>query len=408
MYQVMLLGDSLRMGYEPIVRKMLEGRAEVSGPSENGRWAGYTLNSFRFWIPSMPKPDLIHWNNGLWDLGDDYHLGRPFSLPEEYESALERMVTVINKTFPEAKIIMATTMPTDNPDSSDIESYNEILKKVAERHNIPVDDLFPIPKKDPSLIGPDHIHLTPEGFETVAQKVVQSMEEYLPKAAEAKEPSTDKVEIRRMKEVTGLPMSRIAGQFRYGVGYTDFQEFYEISEYADKEGYQGNQIVFCDYMSGEVFTPFAKEKNVAYRGARFIDGKYYFLKGDFNSKEVSVFKYIPGTPMENVLTIPMADVGLYNLSITGTSLHLISQGDSLECYYPERFTVSLEPEEVVVEIDGDKIYCSSWVEEGVVNDVMTADYKYYEKLIIKDKTGKVLSDEIGSVDRGADGKWWLS
>lgn len=88
MKQILLLGDSLRMGYEPIVRRMLEGRAQVSGPEENGRWAGYTLNSLRFWIPNLPKPDIIHWNNGLWDLGDDYQLGRPFSLPEEYESAL--------------------------------------------------------------------------------------------------------------------------------------------------------------------------------------------------------------------------------------------------------------------------------------------------------------------------------
>lgn len=180
MYQIMLLGDSLRIGYQPFVSKILEGRAEVNGPAENGRWAGYTLNSFRFWIHSMPEPDLIHWNNGLWDLGDDYNLGRPFSLPEEYESALERMIAVIGKTYPNAQIVMATTMPTDNPDSSDIEGYNEILKEVAARHNIPVNDLFPIPKEDPSLIGPDHIHLTEEGFKTVAKKVVSVLEEYLP------------------------------------------------------------------------------------------------------------------------------------------------------------------------------------------------------------------------------------
>lgn len=180
MKEVLLLGDSLRMGYEPYVRKNLEGKANVSGPEENGRWAGYTLNSFRFWIPSLPKPDIIHWNNGLWDLGDDYNLGRPFSLPEEYESCLERMVTVINKLFPEAKIIMATTMPTDNPDTSGIIAYNEILKAVAKRHDIPVNDLFPlIDGKTDQYVGPDHIHLTDEGFEMVAGKVTEAIEKYL-------------------------------------------------------------------------------------------------------------------------------------------------------------------------------------------------------------------------------------
>lgn len=176
---VLLLGDSLRMGYEPVVRKRLKGKAGVFGPAENGRWAGYTLNSLRFWTDSFPTPDIIHWNNGLWDLGDDYQLGRPFSLPEEYESALERMITVLNKLFPNAKIIMATTLPTDNPDSSDIEGYNEIMKKVAKKHNIPVNDMFPIVKGNPALIGPDHIHLTTAGFEKIGSIVAAEIEKHL-------------------------------------------------------------------------------------------------------------------------------------------------------------------------------------------------------------------------------------
>lgn len=179
MKNILLLGDSLRMGYQPVVAKMLEGKAIVSGPEENGRWAGYTLNSLRFWIPDLPTPDIIHWNNGLWDLGDDYNLGRPFSLPEEYESALERMVIVLNKLFPDAKIIMATTMPTDDRDSADIESYNVILKRVAKNHDIEVNDLFPVLKENLSLIGPDHIHLTDEGYDLIGDHVVKVLEKYL-------------------------------------------------------------------------------------------------------------------------------------------------------------------------------------------------------------------------------------
>lgn len=177
--QVMLLGDSLRMGYQPVVARLLKGKATVSGPSENGRWAGYTLNSLRFWYPSMPTPNVIHWNAGLWDLGDDYNLGRPFSLPEEYESAVERTVLVIKKTFPDAKLIMATTMPTDNPDSKGIEEYNEIIKKVAAKYGIPVNDLFPYTKENVSLIGPDHIHLTEEGYNIVGAKVASEIEKLL-------------------------------------------------------------------------------------------------------------------------------------------------------------------------------------------------------------------------------------
>lgn len=177
--QVLLLGDSLRMGYEPVVRKNLTGIAGVSGPLENGRWAGYTLNSLRFWLNSFPVPDVVHWNCGLWDLGDDYTIGRPFSLPEEYESAVERTVTVLNKLFPSAQIILATTMPTDNPDTSGIESYNEIIKRVAARHNLPVDDLFPLLRDNIGLIGPDHIHLKSEGYDLIGQAVTDIILKYL-------------------------------------------------------------------------------------------------------------------------------------------------------------------------------------------------------------------------------------
>ena len=72
MKNILLLGDSIRMSYQPVVKEMLEGKANVYGPMDNGRWSGYTLNTLRFWLPQMPTPDIVHWNNGIWDMGDDY------------------------------------------------------------------------------------------------------------------------------------------------------------------------------------------------------------------------------------------------------------------------------------------------------------------------------------------------
>ena len=179
--KVLLLGDSRRQGYEPLVRKRLEGKAEVFGPEENGRWAGYTLNSLRFWIPGFPgTPDVVHWNCGLWDLGDDYQIGRPFSLPEEYESAVERTVIVLRKLWPEVKIVFATTMPTTNPDTSGIVAYNGIIRKVAEKYGIEVDDLFALMHdKMVTYDRGDHLHLNEEGNAMVAAQVAGVIEKYL-------------------------------------------------------------------------------------------------------------------------------------------------------------------------------------------------------------------------------------
>lgn len=48
MKQILLLGDSIRMQYQKPVGEKLSDIAEVSGPEENGRWSGYTLNTLRF------------------------------------------------------------------------------------------------------------------------------------------------------------------------------------------------------------------------------------------------------------------------------------------------------------------------------------------------------------------------
>jgi isoamyl acetate esterase len=181
MKNVLLLGDSIRMLYQPVVKEKLKDKANVYGPEENGRWAGYTLNSLRFWLPGMPKPDIVHWNNGLWDMGDDYGLGRPFSLPEEYISALERTIIVLRKLCGEAvKIIMATTTPTVDTDPKAPHPYNALIKQTAAKYSLEVNDLFTAISADiPNNICPNRIHLTGEGTELAASMVAACIEKYL-------------------------------------------------------------------------------------------------------------------------------------------------------------------------------------------------------------------------------------
>jgi len=177
MKKLVLFGDSIRMGCQHALTEMLEGKMEVYGPNENGRWSGYTLNSLRFWIPDMKEADVIHWNNGLWDMGDDYGFGRPFTRPADYKENLELIIQVLRKNYPDAKIIMATTTPTLDRDQQIIRDYNEILKEVAKENDIPVNDLYAVfAGQEETYVCPDKLHLTKEGFTLAAEKIIECVE----------------------------------------------------------------------------------------------------------------------------------------------------------------------------------------------------------------------------------------
>lgn len=173
MKQIIMLGDSIRMQYQPVVGEKLADIAEVSGPDENCRWSGYTLNSLRFWLPQLPSPDLVQWNCGLWDMGDDYQEGRHFYPLDLYEETCRRICRILRKVTgkPDLPIVIATTTPTLHGDHEDIRQYNDILRKVAAAENAAVNDLYSVVSPNRAeMIGEDHIHLTPFGIEAVAEQ----------------------------------------------------------------------------------------------------------------------------------------------------------------------------------------------------------------------------------------------
>ena len=177
MNRLILLGDSIRLGYQPEVARILNGRMEVAGPDENGRWSGYILNSLPFWMPEWGKPDVIHLNAGLWDTGDDYGFGRPFTRPADYKENLELILKVLRQHYPDAKMILATTTPTLDRDQQVIRNYNEILSRTAREQGIFINDLYDLfAGQEEKYICPDKVHLTKEGFSLAAEQVVHAVE----------------------------------------------------------------------------------------------------------------------------------------------------------------------------------------------------------------------------------------
>jgi arylsulfatase len=141
--RVLLIGDSISMGYTLPVRKLLDGKANVhripvnGGPTTNG------IANLKKWLGDG-KWDVIHFNWGLHDLKliDGKH-----QVPiEDYEKNLRELVTQMKGT--NAKLIWCSTTPV--PDGASIRNkedgpkYNAVAKKIMEEMSVPIDDLYEI------------------------------------------------------------------------------------------------------------------------------------------------------------------------------------------------------------------------------------------------------------------------
>lgn len=216
--------------------------------------------------------------------------------------------------------------------------------------------------------------------------------------------------IKRFKQVEGNYIEKIVGQERFAYAHSDSSDFYDMVGWAERGGYQGSVIIFYDYETGNVYKPFGKKRNVLYSNPAYVNEEYYFLQGDFNEKKITLYRYYPEKVLEKVTELGTDEVNLYNLGIMGRQVHIVSQEDKFECYYPEKISMPLKPNESVILIENGKIYIEAWIEEGWdnENDCATNEYKYYNKIIIKDYEGHTLSEEIGALNQAPDGTWWIS
>ena len=64
MKNLLLIGDSIRMGYDESVKKTLENKANVIFPEDNCRFAAYVLRHFHEYLGEIrgENIDVIHWN----------------------------------------------------------------------------------------------------------------------------------------------------------------------------------------------------------------------------------------------------------------------------------------------------------------------------------------------------------
>ncbi|MCR5484925.1 MAG: SGNH/GDSL hydrolase family protein [Clostridiales bacterium] len=182
MKKVLLIGDSIRLSYDHRVRELLKDEAEVWGPDDNCRFTKYTLWEINGWIGHFGKPDIIHWNNGIWDtfkIADDID---PFTPLDEYLYNLEKIYGIMKRSG--AKILFALTTPVRRQLLSDniekIRRYNEAASGLMKKLGVPVNDLYSLISSDiDGYIGDDCLHLNEKGVEAAARQTADFIRGYL-------------------------------------------------------------------------------------------------------------------------------------------------------------------------------------------------------------------------------------
>ena len=179
--RVLLIGDSISVGYTIPVQEALKGKANVHRPAMNCGPTIRGLEHLDAWLGDG-KWDVIHFNWGLHDLRRD--TPDPQVPIDQYEKNLDQLVKRLKQTG--AKLIWCSTTPVPEGAGrrvpADALAYNAVAKKVMDAHNIPINDLytFALPRLA-EIQRPRNVHFTPEGSKILGAEVARIIHDSNPK-----------------------------------------------------------------------------------------------------------------------------------------------------------------------------------------------------------------------------------
>ncbi|MBT5707558.1 MAG: SGNH/GDSL hydrolase family protein [Verrucomicrobia bacterium] len=194
MPQILIIGDSISMGYTPVLQGMLYGKVDITRPpNSGGGWINCEgtkrgVEMIDEWL-ALGDFDVIHFNFGLHDLKHvQPDTGRNSNDPshpqqsnlKEYDANLRVIVAKLKATG--AKLIFATTTPYPDKPGGPLRhadqplKYNEVALAIMRANKVKVNDLhgFTLTRMN-ELLLPNNVHFRPAANLELAQKVATSI-----------------------------------------------------------------------------------------------------------------------------------------------------------------------------------------------------------------------------------------
>lgn len=177
--RVLIIGDSISIGYTLPARALLEGKANVHRIPQNGGPTTNGLANIEKWLGEGPWK-VIHFNWGLHDLKFMPEGHRQVE-KEAYEKNLRALVARMKSTG--AHLIWAATTPVPegelNPPRKfgDVTDYNALAERVMKENGVEINDLNAwVTPKLKELQRPNNVHFHPQGSDYLGQRVAEVIE----------------------------------------------------------------------------------------------------------------------------------------------------------------------------------------------------------------------------------------
>tara|TARA_R110001592_G_scaffold127079_3_gene338633 strand:+ start:560 stop:1222 length:663 start_codon:yes stop_codon:yes gene_type:complete len=192
--RILIVGDSISIGYTPFVKNHFANKAEVVHNPGNAQHTGKGLANIKEWIGDG-NWDIVQINWGLWDMcyrhPDSKVQGKRDKIKGDitfelatYKAQLDSIVSIIKQST-DAKIVFVTTsyVPTKEAGrfTSDPLKYNAAAKEVMKKHGVVVNDIY---KKSIAIHnkygkGNDDVHYEEVGYKKLSELIIKFLEKEL-------------------------------------------------------------------------------------------------------------------------------------------------------------------------------------------------------------------------------------
>ena len=191
--RILLIGDSISMGYHTTVVGALEDEAVVVRPRGNCEGTTTGVERIEDWLALDEDGfDLVHFNFGLHDLKRVRPDGRnsneetdpPQASLDRYEAQLRRILDAIMASGAVPIFCTTTPVPTGgvrpHRDPDDVDRYNRAARRVMAEHDVEVNDLHAFAADRLADIQvPVNVHFTKSGSASLGEEVASRIREAL-------------------------------------------------------------------------------------------------------------------------------------------------------------------------------------------------------------------------------------